>query len=141
MANQNIHQQQAYHNHKTAKKLAKDKIRDWAITSTFYSALHYIEAAFILDPKVGHVEEKFESLKLSMPEEAKKQSLHSFRDLLVGQSFPKIRSKFAQLRHMSESARYIEKSNNKCGFDFITEENVRIALKNLEDIRSETRGS
>ncbi len=140
MADQNIHLKQAEHNRKIAKKLAKDKIRDWSVTSAFYSALHYIEASFISNPKVGHTEAKFNSLKLSLPEETKNKSLHAFRDLLIKQSFPKIRLSFAQLRHMSESARYIEKSNNKSGFDFITDENTKKALCDLDNIKSETQG-
>ena len=138
MADQNIHLQQAEHNHNIAKKLAKDKVKDWSVTCAFYSALHYFEAAFIAaDPKAGHTEVKYNDLALNMPDYLKGKSLHAFRDLLINKAFPKVRSQFAQLRYMSESARYLEKSKNKCGFDFITEETAKKALQDLNEIKSE----
>ena len=141
MADQNIHLKQAEHNQKVAKKLAKDNVRDWSVTCAFYAALHYFEASFIGNSKVGHTEAKYNSLSLSMPDAIKGKSLHSFRDLLVSQSFPKVRAKFVHLRNMSEAARYLEKSNNKCGYDFISEENAKKALQDLEEIKSETKRS
>ena len=141
MADQSIHLQQARHNQNLAKKLAKDKVRDWSVTCAFYSTLHYFEAVFIADPKVGHTEDKYNFLRLNTPDYLKDKSLHSFRDFLVDKTFPKVRSKLAQLRYMSESVRYLEKSSNKCGFDFINERTVKKALQDLDDIKSETQGS
>ena len=73
----------------------------------------------------------------AIPDDLKEKSVHAFRDMLIGKAFPKIRSKFTQLRLMSQSARYLETSSGKCGFDYITSATADRALADLEYIKKE----
>lgn len=135
-----VHIDQAKHNQKAAKKLSDINFFDWAITAAFYSALHFLEAAFIKDPKLGHSEGKFNSLKINESDLVKGKSLHAFREMLISNKFPKdnIKTKFAQLRTMSEACRYIEKSGGKMGNSFISPKDVAKGLEDLGKIESAT---
>jgi hypothetical protein len=64
------HLHQSKHNQNCAKKLLQDdQYRDWAITVTFYSALHYTEAGLLSSdekyiPKVGEEEDSAHQKRL-----------------------------------------------------------------------------
>ena len=135
MAKITIHQSQAVHNRKVAQELLKENVLDWTVTCAFYSALHFIDAAFMKNPKIGNVEALHSKLKRSstLGDDAKQKTLHGFRDMLLGQKFPKIRDKFAQLRTVSENVRYL-KTGDKTGFEFVTAELAKRLLQDLETI-------
>jgi hypothetical protein len=139
MAEPITHEKQAQHNEKIATKLVNSPFIDWAVTCAFYSALHYVESKLIDHPKAGHSEKKFEELKETMQEQLKIKSVHAYREFMVGQLFPNVRTQYSQLRYMREAVSYIEKSNKKCGFEFITPATAKKAIQDLKEIRDEVK--
>lgn len=94
---------QARRNEKLAKQLLDDlDYKEWAVTVTFYSGLHYVEASFTQIPTIGHSE-------TSMPTNWTK-SIHSWREDLIIRNFPSIHSNYRKLQNSSMIARYLSSS-------------------------------
>ena len=97
------HLWQARRNEKLAKQLLHDlDYKEWAVTVTFYSGLHYVEASFTQIPTIGHSE-------TSMPTSWNK-SIHSWRENLIISNFPSIHSNYRKLQNSSMIARYLSSS-------------------------------
>lgn len=97
------HLWQASRNEKLAKQLLHDlDYNEWAVTVTFYSGLHYVEAAFAQIPTIEHSE-------TSMPTSWNK-SIHSWREDLIISYFPSIHSNYRKLQNSSMIARYLSSS-------------------------------
>lgn len=136
-----IHEKQAEHNRDLALKLGKGTFRDWTIVCAFYSALNFLEAGLLKKGKGDHTDTMFERARQELGVQLKEKSVHSFRDKLVEINFPELRGKLAQLRHMSEAVRYLEKTSNKCANEFITENNAEQAIADLKEIEDEVKKS
>ena len=97
------HLWQARRNEKLAKQLLDElDYKEWAVTVTFYSGLHYVEASFAQIPTIGHSE-------TSMPTSWNK-SIHSWREDLIIRNFPSIHSNYRKLQNSSMIARYLSNS-------------------------------
>ncbi len=98
MANLPDHVAQAKHNLACAAKFLQDgTCNDWAITSAFYSALHFAEAGFAFT-EIEHTES-------SCPRD---EDRHSYRERMVRKKFgePCWRS-YHKLRNASFNVRYL----------------------------------
>lgn len=138
MASTQIHTNQARHNEKLAKKLLKTPFIDWVCTTTFYAALHYVEAKFTGIPQIVHTETCYENKQYEIKSEDKRISLHLFRELLIGKFFSDgVKARYRHLRTSSEAVRYLYAPINKIGSDYIDEPTVEKFLnKDLEDIKN-----
>lgn len=93
------HIAQAKHNLACAGKLIRDThCRDWAITATFYSAVHFAEAGFTAVPDVGHSD-----IRRPTDEEP-----HAYRERLIREKYGEAcyRS-YRKLRIASYNVRYL----------------------------------
>lgn len=129
MASKNTHLAQAGHNQKLAKKLLTGKDYDWACTTAFYSALHYVEAKFNDIPEIVHSDEAYTKHKNLMIEEDLSLGVHSFRFLLLGKKFPQLRTSYRQLMEVSFQARYLD-NHDKVACDFISIDIARNLVNN-----------
>ena len=98
MANLPDHVGQAKHNLACAEKFLLDgSCNDWAITSAFYSALHFAEAGFAVT-KIEHTE-------LSCPRD---EDRHTYRERMVRKEFGESCWKsYRKLRSASYNVRYL----------------------------------
>lgn len=126
MASKNTHLAQAGHNQKLANILLKGEYYDWACTSAFYSALHYVEAKFNDIPEIVHSDEAYKKKGQFMKDEDIKMGVHLFREITLSGKYPLLRASYRQLREISFQVRYLE-NHDKVACDFI---NIGIA-KNL----------
>ena len=130
MANLIDHIAQADHNRVCAEKFLNDcQCRDWAITATFYSALHFVEAGFEGTP-VGH------SVRICPNDETE----HGFRTKLVRQEYGK--TCWRSYRKLSSAAwhvRYLAKSRTAgIAAGYYSEQNARDLLDiHLVRVRNE----
>lgn len=129
MASKNIHLAQAGHNQKLANKLLTGEYYDWACTSAFYSALHYVEAKFFEIPQVIHSEDAYKKHKKLMREEDMNLGVHSFRMMLLKDRFPQLRTSYRQLMEVSFQVRYLE-NYDKVACDFIPLETAKNLVNN-----------
>ncbi len=129
------HKNQAEHNEKLAKRLIITPYIDWAITCAFYSAIHYLEAKFVSMSHIQHTETLYEKSRPEMKEQDHHISTHSFREMLVGNEFPKIRMQYNQLRTSSEMVRYLDRTNDKTGYEFFSKTVAKQLIKDLETIK------
>jgi len=100
------HIKQAKHNAACAAKLLGEKVyRDWAITATFYAAIHFAEAGFAATD-VGHSENKG----------SQAESPHDVREELIRDNFGNVcwRS-YRKLREASRNVRYLPNWQTKTG--------------------------
>lgn len=83
------HISQAEHNEKIAETLSKTKFIDWAVTVTFYAALHYVDA--VLAASVIHPD------------------THTERNEAIGgnATLLKVRAEYRTLETLSRNARYL----------------------------------
>lgn len=139
MSNYKIHDIQAVHNEKLAIDLSKSEFIDWSITCAFYSALHYVEAAFTHITEIVHTEDCYNKNRSSISEYYNGLSLHVFRDKLIGVHYKKIRSKYNQLKTASETARYLFTTNDKTAFDYFSKSLVQRLLQDLQEIKVELK--
>lgn len=107
MAEFQVHISQAQHNESLAQyllSLTKVQFHDWAITASFYSAIHYVEARFIDEADVNHSE-----TSIPIGEDKKLEyTPHGWRQRVVRDRFTKRTWKaFRKLRETSEIARYL----------------------------------
>lgn len=92
------HVKQAKHNAACAAKLLGENVyRDWAITATFYAALHFAEAGFAATD-VGHSENRG----------SQAETPHDVREGLIREKFGNVcwRS-YRKLREASRNVRYL----------------------------------
>jgi len=84
--------------------LASLSYKDWLITVAFYSAIHYVEAAFFNNPAIGHTE-------TSIPTCADgtwRNSPHNWRMRLLRDNYPEYAWRsFRNLYNESYVARYL----------------------------------
>lgn len=139
MASQDKHKDQAEHNFNLAGSLGEDEYRDWTITICFYSALHFTNLIFISDPKIGHIDQLYDKLKSSTEtaDQVRDVSIHAFRESIIGSKLPSIRTKYRQLRVMSQAVRYLENSSGMTGSEYIKPSAAKHALEDLSTIKTE----
>lgn len=102
------HLWQAGRNEKLAQLLLSElDYKEWAVTVTFYSALHYVEAAFSQDASIEHSE-------TSMPSGWTK-SIHAWREHLIFISFSSIYNAYRKLSNSSMIVRYLSSSGTSIG--------------------------
>ncbi len=128
MASKTVHQSQANHNEEIANELVKGNYYDWACTTAFYSALHYVEAKFYDIPEIVHTDDAYEKNKTLMKNEDINFGVHLFRETRLGGKFPSLRSSYRQLREVSEQARYL-KLQDKKACDFLRRETANKLVK------------
>ena len=119
MASKNIHLAQAEHNQKLANKLLIGDYFDWACTTAFYSALHYVEAKFYDIPEIIHSDEAYKKKKQFMKEDDINLGVHLFREVALSGKYPLLRTSYRQLREISYQVRYLE-NHDKVACDFIS---------------------
>ena len=106
------HLYQAHHNENLAADLLSKLIyKDWLITTSFYSAIHYVEAKLATRTPPIH------PLK-DVPRDSSGRayvSPHQFREDLVHRHYKSIFKEYRMLKEKSEQARY------QCVLDTITE--------------------
>lgn len=129
MASKNIHLAQAEHNQKLANKLLTGEYYDWACTTGFYSALHFVEAKFNDIPEIVHSDEAYKKHKNLMRQEDLSLGVHSFRVILLGNKFPQLRTSYRQLMEVSFQVRYLE-NLDKAACDFINIATAKNLVKN-----------
>lgn len=94
------HLWQARHNEKLAKELVDSlSYKDWAVTTTYYTAIHYIEAAFSQNNDILHTE-------YQVPHRSHR-SKHSIREELVLEHYSKAWEALRKLHTQSNIARYL----------------------------------
>lgn len=139
MSTLDTHKAQAKHNEKLANKLSETVFIDWSITSAFYAALHYVEAAFFFTPEIVHTEACYNKYRSKMASLDMKKTMHVFRENLLGQAFPKIMTKYRQLRLASEAARYLLVTSDKTAFNYFPKTTLKRLLGDLKAIKKELR--
>jgi hypothetical protein len=103
------------------------------VAVTFYSALHYVEAAFSGIANIRHSE-------TSMPLGWKK-SIHAWREDLIFQNFAGIRNEYRKLSNSSMIARYLSSGGTAIGQpveDFFSDDDVgKFIDRDLDKIKRE----
>ena len=120
MAEKQVHIKQAKHNENLCRELVVHPMdyKDWALTTVFYVAIHYAEAA--LATKGEHI---------------KGGGGHGKREVLCKEHFRNIVKDLKELRRISEQVRYLILSPEKVGSDYYEEETVRECIETLENIK------
>ena len=92
---------QAGRNERLAKRLLDEAdFKEWIITVSFYSAIHFVEAAFTSLAGIGHSE-------VSKPRTFQ-GSIHTWREDLVLNNYPvDVWTSYRKLRTQSNTARYL----------------------------------
>ena len=94
------HLWQAGRNERLAKQLLDElSYKEWVVTVTFYSALHYVEAALTQNVGIEHSETSYPNNY--------RGGLHDWREDLVLQLFPSAWESYRKLRSQSIVARYL----------------------------------
>lgn len=100
------HLWQARHNEKLAKELVDSlSYKDWAVTTTYYTAIHYIEAAFSQDNNILHTEHQIPP--------GSGRSMHSLREDLVLEHYSGAWKALRNLHIQSNIARYLNTERQK----------------------------
>ena len=125
------HLQQSKHNAACAAKLLNEKVyRDWAITATFYAAIHFAEAGFSATD-VGHSENRG----------GQADSPHDVRENLIREKFGRdCWRSYRKLREASRNVRYLPDWQTKSGtaLDYYQHKDaVKFLNEELPRIRSE----
>lgn len=105
MSSYQAHLYQAQHNEGLLSELtASLSYKDWLVTVTFYSAIHYVEAAFFNNPAIGHTD-------TSIPTDPNTgrwlHSPHNWRMRLLRETSPNAWRSFRSLYNESYVARYL----------------------------------
>lgn len=129
------HLNQAKHNLSCAQKFLKDpSCRDWSITATFYSAVHFAEAGFTATP-VLHTEQTNNS----------DMGAHAYRSNMVNKHFGKDCWKsYRKLVDASYNVRYLGLWKSKIGgaLTYYSPEDVKNFIeKDLSLVRREIQSS
>lgn len=104
------HIKQAKYNQNCARLLVEKHptFRDWAITATFYSAIHYAEAAFTVASDIGHTEKAHG-----------KEEQHTFRQRIILERAPHSAYKsYRKLREASSTVRYLQTDKPDVALDY-----------------------
>lgn len=122
---------QASRNKRLAQQLISDlghpesSFKEWAVVTTFYTAVHLVEADLTTDAAIGHSE-------TSRPTKFR-ASIHEWRDNLVMQKHRAIWVNFRKLRNESNVARYLSTSGGPIGQpveDYFSESDVVAFMTN-----------
>jgi hypothetical protein len=112
------HIEHAVHNESVSNYLSKhEKYSDWVITTSFYSALHFVRHLMLPETIGGEIIHDFERLynKKKLPVEGR----HRFQLSYIQQTHPSIAMEYSKLFEMANNSRY-----NSFGF---TREHARLA--------------
>lgn len=95
------HIYQAHHNEHCASFLIgnKPEYRDWAITATFYSAVHLVEACFTTESSIQHTE--------TASDRGKGEEKHSYRARKVRELAKPAYQDYRKLMEASQDVRYL----------------------------------
>lgn len=95
------HLNQANHNEQCANEILAQipQFRDWAITSSFYSAVHLAEAMFTSVQEIGHSE--------SARDRASNEELHRYRSRKVLELARPAYTNYRKLHEASQNVRYL----------------------------------
>ena len=106
MPSYQAHLYQAQHNEGLLSELlASLSYKDWLVTVAFYSAIHYVEAAFFNNPAIGHTDT---SIPMDPNTGKSLHSPHIWRMKLLENNYPKYVWKcFRSLYNASWIARYL----------------------------------
>lgn len=126
---------QARRNERLAYQLLnEDDAIEWVVTITFYSGLHYVEAAFSQLPSVKHSE-------TSMPS-GWNRSIHAWREDLILIHYSSIYNAYRKLSTQSMIARYLVSNSipiNEPVEDFFNKDDVGKFLdRDLDKIKRKT---
>jgi len=124
MSSKKTHLDQANHNEKAAKAMIDGDYYDWSCTCAFYSALHYVEARFADIPKIQHTDKVYEENKDKLKGEDVIKSVHWYREVLIGNEFPSIRSAYTHLQATSKICRYLT-GNDKSACDVVSRDTAK----------------
>ena len=99
------HLYQAQHNEGLLSELmASLSYKDWLVTVAFYSAIHYVEAAFSNNPAISHTDTSIPTY----PDGRRRYTPHNWRMKLLEDNYPKIIwQSFRSLYNESFIARYL----------------------------------
>jgi hypothetical protein len=128
MASKKIHLAQAGHNQKLANKLLTGDYYDWACTTAFYSALHYVEAKFNDIPEIVHSDEAYKKNRQTMEDQDINLGVHLFREVALSGKYPLLRNSYRHLREVSSQVRYLDHDKTAC--DFINIDTAKSLVKN-----------
>lgn len=105
MSSYQAHLRQAQHNEGLLSELmASLSYKDWLVTVAFYSAIHYVEAAFFNNPAIGHTDTSIPTY----PDGRWRDNPHIWRKKLLKNNYPKDAWKgFSSLYNASWVARYL----------------------------------
>ena len=129
-----MHWEQAEHNEKIASELIGQnpiEYKDWAEITSFYSAIHYVEAYMA------------EQLNLhSAKNKDKYESPHHFRSDIVRKHLSSIVFQYEELSKVSKILRYLTEANGtnvaRTKGDYLTEEDIKIFFNDdLQTIKME----
>ena len=120
MASEAIHKRQAKHNEGLAEELAASlRHKDWVVTTAFYSALHWVEAAMAGDHPPRHPE-------TDCPEKCPK---HLYRqDWVDAKCGVQAILAYGVLYQNSRTARYLERCAGRTAQDFFSDEVAKDGL-------------
>lgn len=107
MSSYQAHLHQAQHNEGLLSELmASLSYKDWLVTVAFYSAIHYVEAAFFNDPSIRHTDTSIPTY----PDGRWRDSPHIWRMKLLEKHYPEYAWRsFRSLYNESYVARYLLK--------------------------------
>ena len=120
MSSYQAHLYQAQHNEGLLSELmASLSYKDWLVTVAFYSAIHYVEAAFFNNPAIGHTD-------TSIPTDPNtgrwSDSPHNWRMSLLEKHYPKdVWKGFRSLYNESWVARYLVTQPGQRGIEVTTD--------------------
>lgn len=130
MAVFDVHLAQAKHNEKLSNRLgARLASKDWFVTTAFYAAIHYIEAAlFSQSPGIQHSDSYHGG------------SFHDRRDNCVKDFFPSVESQYKSLKDLCFIVRYLRRLNQPAqdylSSTFPDNDNLKTTVKDyLKDIK------
>lgn len=126
MPEESLHISQAKHNKETAKNILKNNypFHDWAITCSFYAALHFFEANL------------YRSCATHSEQEAAYYNItpHTYRNNFIMRNHSLIYSKWKELYSASLIARYLT-DISKPAFKYFSINDASELLKKMELIR------
>lgn len=119
---------QAKHNKACASELAQTgRYKDWAVTATFYSAIHYVEAGL-------------EWMRRSHPNKncPAGVSIHDVREAIVKSMFRNCYYQYRDLRIASQNARYLQDNVAGSASSYFTQAAVNEFITvNLQQVQNE----
>ena len=119
MSSYQAHLHQAQHNEGLLSELmASLSYKDWLVTVAFYSAIHYVEAAFFNNPAIEHTDTSIPT----RPDGGWRDSPHIWRMKLLEKHYPKdVWKGFKSLSNASWVARYLVTQPSRRGIPVTTD--------------------